>query len=829
MPPNPSPPRRSPPVADATRPILEAAIAALPALLDADAGVILLPGAEPLALQVVARRGMTGKQAAAISALLVQPEIRRLLSRGGAFHPDIGEAISARLRDELREQDWPPLLAVPLPGTGDPPGALALLPTGDDGWPEPMVEAALRAGELLATSLRAAVQAISGERRRGQAGTLLARLPLFGDQTLAPDRALDRVVSGVGAALELSHCLGALRAARPVFAEYCPPGHNPIGPLALPPEHPLWRRLRAGDAWQVDLATAAPADRSLVSALLGGARTRSLLVAPVHRDAVLLGAVLLLQDDRERQFSEDERRFLRAAAAELGAALASPSPAAAANRIASSPGFHEGGPPERSYQTAAAAPTATPANDPPEAARQPQPAQPLKADDRMVGARSPSDTGPAHPLEREPGLAALDLAGHRETAPASANNADISVPADAPLGAPLGQQHDQQRNPPDLAAGTVASGRSDLDNRDEVAASVPPAFDALAALLVSAIPEGVLLLDFDGAVVLANPAAERLLGRPLAGLTLAELHEAIHPGAADACLEGGWPLGQALRGETVTGGDLALTRADRTETPLLVNAAPLHDPAGRLTGAVCIFQDLSPLHELATLKNDFINTVSHELRTPITTIRGGAITLLTRGDRLDAETRAELLQDISDEAERLRLLVEDLLSLTRSRQGIGVSPEPVLLHRLVQQTIAEVDRRLSGHTLAVEVSPELPPVETDPALTQQVLRNLIENAVKFSPAGGLITLTAAPEGERILVSVLDQGSGIPAGDMERLFEPFYRPDSTVRSGAQGAGLGLAVCRRLVELQGERIWAEARPEGGAAFRFTIPVASADGGE
>jgi two-component system sensor histidine kinase KdpD len=154
---------------------------------------------------------------------------------------------------------------------------------------------------------------------------------------------------------------------------------------------------------------------------------------------------------------------------------------------------------------------------------------------------------------------------------------------------------------------------------------------------------------------------------------------------------------------------------------------------------------------------------------------------------------------------------------------MNVSPEPVLLGRLINRVILESGGRVGGHALLVNVPSDLPPVDADPALTQKVVRNLLENAVKFSPRGQQIEVTAEQQDGTVVVSVLDRGSGVPPEDLDRVFEPFYRPDATVRSGAQGAGLGLAVCRRLIEMQGGRIWAEARAGGGAAFRFTLPVA------
>jgi two-component system sensor histidine kinase KdpD len=253
----------------------------------------------------------------------------------------------------------------------------------------------------------------------------------------------------------------------------------------------------------------------------------------------------------------------------------------------------------------------------------------------------------------------------------------------------------------------------------------------------------------------------------------------------------------------------------------------VRDAQGGVSGAICVFQDVTALQELTTLKSDFINTVSHELRTPITTIRGGALTLLKRRQYLDEQVQNDLLNDIAEESERLHLLVEDLLSLTRSRSGMNVSLEPALLHRMVNRVILELGGRVGGHALSVTVPTDLPPVDVDPTLTQKVIRNLLENAVKFSPRGQQIEVTAEQQGDVVIVGILDRGSGVPPDELDRVFEPFYRPANSKRAGEAGAGLGLAVCRRLVEMQGGRIWAEERAGGGAAFRFTLPIA--DGSE
>jgi two-component system sensor histidine kinase KdpD len=256
---------------------------------------------------------------------------------------------------------------------------------------------------------------------------------------------------------------------------------------------------------------------------------------------------------------------------------------------------------------------------------------------------------------------------------------------------------------------------------------------------------------------------------------------------------------------------------------------PVHDSQGRVNGSVEVFQDISKLKEVDRLKDDFINTVSHELRTPTTTIRGGALTLLRRGEALDEATKRQLLRDMSDEAERLHILVEDLLSLSRSQAGMQLATEPVIPHRFVNHMILEMPSRVGDHTLTVHVPADLPMVEADPFCLEQIFRNLLENAVKFSPSGQRIEIAAEAGEAEVIFSVLDRGSGIPKRDIDRVFEPFYRSEEVVSAGAQGAGLGLTVCERFAKMQGGRIWAEARPGGGTAFRFSVPSVGEPPGE
>lgn len=203
--------RSAPPEGDFTRAVLEAAIAAVPALLRAGGCAILLSSAERNALRGVARRNLTEPQVQALAELLSQREVNALLASGRPFLPRSRDGISPALQAQLQADGWPDLIAVPLPGTGQPVGVLAVVPEGDGHWTPAKVDAAVQAGTLVAVSLRAAVRATEGERRRRHVATLLERLPLLSDRAMRPEDALATVVAAAGRALGVSHCLGVLR------------------------------------------------------------------------------------------------------------------------------------------------------------------------------------------------------------------------------------------------------------------------------------------------------------------------------------------------------------------------------------------------------------------------------------------------------------------------------------------------------------------------------------------------------------------------------------------------------------------------------------------
>jgi two-component system sensor histidine kinase KdpD len=223
--------------------------------------------------------------------------------------------------------------------------------------------------------------------------------------------------------------------------------------------------------------------------------------------------------------------------------------------------------------------------------------------------------------------------------------------------------------------------------------------------------------------------------------------------------------------------------------------------------------------ETQSLRNVFLSSVSHDLRTPLATINGAADTLLRKGEYLAEEKREELVRTIHGEAKRLNHIVRNVLNMTRLESGaIQVNKDWQSLEEITGVAIERLSERLKDHPLSLTIPANLPLILFDPILMEQVLTNLLENGLQHTPPGTPVELVARMQKAGVLIEIADRGPGIPSGLEERIFEKFTR----VKSPGGGVGLGLSICRVIVEAHGGRIWAENRPGGGAVFRFTLPL-------
>ncbi|MGH2773079.1 MAG: sensor histidine kinase [Actinomycetota bacterium] len=229
--------------------------------------------------------------------------------------------------------------------------------------------------------------------------------------------------------------------------------------------------------------------------------------------------------------------------------------------------------------------------------------------------------------------------------------------------------------------------------------------------------------------------------------------------------------------------------------------------------------------ELYTL----LEIVSHELRSPLTSIKGFASTLVDKWERFDDATKRSLLDTINKDADRITRLVGELLDLSRLEAGrLILNKKPVKPAAVAQRVVEHIADRAPEHELKVEIDESIPDVLADPDKVEQVLTNLVENAVKYT-AGGTVTIASrrATRGESnglVEISVTDQGEGIPAPDRDQIFAKFFRRQEGLAKSKPGSGLGLYICRGLVEAQGGSIWVDDAQGGGAAFAFTLPAAA-----
>ncbi len=349
--------------------------------------------------------------------------------------------------------------------------------------------------------------------------------------------------------------------------------------------------------------------------------------------------------------------------------------------------------------------------------------------------------------------------------------------------------------------------------------------------LIDTSPVAVVVFDAKAGIpVSLNREAERIASilqtpdRPLE-----DLFEVVICRRADGreIALGEFPLAQVLStGETVRLEEIELQVPGGRSLKALLNATPIHSQAGAVESLVVTLQDMTPLEELERLRAEFMGMVSHELQTPLTSIRGSAYTLLDEASSLDpAETR-QFHRIIAEQAERMRSLIRDLLDVTRIETGtLSVNPEPSDTATLVEEARTMFMSAGRTHRVHIDVAPDLPQVMADRRRIVQVLSNLLSNAARYANEQSTITVRAVLKQFQVVVSVADEGRGIPAERLPLLFRKFSRIDGEdQRHGLGGSGLGLAICKGIVEAHGGRIWAESDGPGqGACFLFTVPIA------
>jgi len=346
---------------------------------------------------------------------------------------------------------------------------------------------------------------------------------------------------------------------------------------------------------------------------------------------------------------------------------------------------------------------------------------------------------------------------------------------------------------------------------------------------LEAIEQGVVLTDAGGRVRYANHRlgtflgvdVDRLPGRRWADVVTAEVAPRLRTSGDDPAAHAPHPEG----GEIIIAGDEART--------LAYYRSPVHDGAGTTTGAcigqVEVYGDVSAARRLARAQREFLLVASHELKTPLTTL-GGYLELLARQvARPEPPDRARLARHLAiarDELGRLRRLSEDLMTAARSHAGgLTVVRQPLdlaaLVRGVVERFVTPRNVATRGHRISCQTAGPLPG-DYDAVRLEQVLTNLLDNALKYSPAGGAVSVEARRAGDEARLSVRDQGIGLAAEEREKVFLPFYRAANAAQGSPEGLGLGLALSRDIVTAHGGRLWVAAAPGGGSIFHVALPL-------
>jgi len=328
---------------------------------------------------------------------------------------------------------------------------------------------------------------------------------------------------------------------------------------------------------------------------------------------------------------------------------------------------------------------------------------------------------------------------------------------------------------------------------------------------------GIAIADMDGIVTYVNPAClsmwdyeqqEEVLGKHATNFFADKKEFSV---ALKAVLE-----------KSVWQGEGKATRKNGSRFDVQVSANLVTDADGRPICMMASFVDITERKKLDQLKDEFIGLVSHELRTPLTVIGGSLSTLITEWNRLSPSEVQQLLKDALLESESLSHLIENLLELSRAQaQQLSLYSEPTDVKTLVKEVLSKIKRQAPSHRLVTSIPDKLPSINADPLRIERILYNLLDNAAKYSPPGSQIKVSVAAEPERLVIGVSDRGKGLSSSEQARIFGPFQRLENTRPDQARGAGLGLMVCRRLVEAHGVEIWVESKKGRGSTFFFSLP--------
>jgi PAS domain S-box-containing protein len=363
--------------------------------------------------------------------------------------------------------------------------------------------------------------------------------------------------------------------------------------------------------------------------------------------------------------------------------------------------------------------------------------------------------------------------------------------------------------------GVAADNARTLENTRRERATLKSVMDSMV--------DGLILVDTHGKINYWNPRATEFLGipaaaamdRPAMGVARRIAMGSTNPEQVSEQLADGLLHFQAF---PVIEYELLRPRHRNVQSLLF----PIRGDQGEDLGYGITLRDVTGEKELDKLKLQLLSTVSHELRTPLASIKGFTTTLLREDVQWDEKAQRDFLQIIDAESDRLTELISDLLDMSRIEAGaLSIEKERIDIHELLQEAVEATRLHGAKHSFVLHAPAHLPRILADSRRISQVVRNLLQNAVKYSPDGGEITVKVTSSSQHLTIQVSDRGVGIPREYHDRIFERFFQVDSASTRRVGGSGLGLAISKSIVEAHGGRIWFESEPGQGSTFYFTLP--------
>ncbi|MHB1000626.1 MAG: ATP-binding protein [Armatimonadota bacterium] len=338
--------------------------------------------------------------------------------------------------------------------------------------------------------------------------------------------------------------------------------------------------------------------------------------------------------------------------------------------------------------------------------------------------------------------------------------------------------------------------------------------------IIESVYSGLMMINKQGKIMQMNTTARTMFGIQSTDVLGKQYYEVLDNTKVKDII-----IRSITNDEEVTEElDVLLTSNSDDERVYQAQTALVRDNDGYSIGAVAIFNDITEIRNIERMKTAFVSTVSHELRTPLTSIKGFISTLLDDTENYyDVPTQREFYQIIDTECDRLTRLISDLLNVSRIEAGraLDLNPKEVTIPPLIEKVVTVQRSYTSRHTLITDIEDDIPVIIADEDKVDQILTNLTNNAIKYSPNGGDVKIICRRNGDGIIVNVTDQGMGIPEEHLPKVFERFHRVDNRDTRKVGGTGIGLYLVKHLVEAHGGKIWVESEVGKGSSFNFTLP--------